>query len=212
MKTQFFARLTGFVYLLLVPLGVFGIMYVPTLYDVNLNQMVTNFTQNETMVRLAIASSLIIQLIHFVLVLMLYKLFSHVNVAIAKIMVFLVMVGVPLAMLNELNYGAVLIIANDGEIANNLVPLFFELHQYGIMIVGIFWGLWLFPLGYLAYKSNMLPKIIGIALMIGCFGYVIDSFTFIMIPNIEFQLAQFLFIGELMITLWLLIMGVKKAD
>ncbi|NRA86650.1 MAG: DUF4386 domain-containing protein [Rhizobiales bacterium] len=211
MNIKSFSRLTGFVYLLLVPLGVFGIMYVPSLLvEGNLPLTIENIKSNEFVVRLAIAASLFIQLIHFILVLMLYRIFKVVNIRIAKIMVLLVMVGVPIAMLNELNFGAVLFIFANAEISNLLIPLFFELHEFGIMIVGVFWGLWLFPLGYLVYKSNFIPKIIGIALMIGCFGYVIDSFMFIIAPDFGFQFAEFLFVGELMITFWLLIMGVNE--
>ncbi|MEP0713279.1 MAG: DUF4386 domain-containing protein [Algoriphagus sp.] len=39
-----------------------------------------------------------------------------------------------------------------------------------------FWVLWLFPFGYLVYKSDFLPRFFGILLMAGCFGYLISFF------------------------------------
>ena len=61
----------------------------------------------------------------------------------------------------------------------------FYLNQYdnGILILLIFWGLWLFPFGYLVFKSEFLPKFLGVLLMLGCFGYLINLFGNTLIPN-----------------------------
>ena len=205
-----FARATGFIYLLLVPLGIYGIMYVPSLViKGDVTTTISNILANESLIRWSMAAALVIQLIHFALVLMLYKLLKPVSETIARIMVLLVMVGVPIAMLNEFTFGGALLVLHSATPSPTLVSTLFGMHEYGVNIVQIFWGLWLFPLGYLIYKSDFLPKLIGITLMIGCFGYVIDSFTFIIDPTIEFKLAIYLFFGELLITLWLLIKGVN---
>lgn len=206
---QTFARATGFLYLLLVPLGAFAIPYLESLVIAgDVSATLNNIVANEMMARWAIFSSLLIQLIHFALVLCLYKLLRPVSENIARIMVLLVMVGVPIAMLNEASFGALLAVAGSADPSENLVSMLLSFHEYGIMIVQIFWGLWLFPFGYLVYKSDYLPKIIGVILMIGCFGYFIDSFVYIIDPNFPIQLAIYLFAGELLITLWLLIKGV----
>ena len=206
-----FARLTGFMYVLLIPLGILGIMYIPTLVvDGDLTVTVANLRDNEGMFKLSMLAALLIQLVDIILVLMLYRLFVSVNKNVAKILVLLALLGVPIALLNEVNHGAVLLILNSSDISDTLVLLFLGIHHYGVIIAGIFWGLWLFPMGYLVYKSNFMPKIIGIALMIGCFGYLADSFIYILIPNIGFQFATFMFVGEVMIAFWLLIMGVNE--
>ena len=54
-----------------------------------------------------------------------------------------------------------------------LVMFFLDLHEYGVFIASIFCGLWLLPLGYLVFKSGYIPRILGVLLMIGCFGYLI---------------------------------------
>ena len=206
-----FARLTGFIYFLLIPLGILGIMYVPTLVvKGDLTATVTNFRDNEGMFKLSVVAALLIQLVNIILVLMLYRLFISVNQNVAKILVLLAMLGVPIALLNEVNHGAILLILNSSDISESFILLFLGIHHYGVIIAGVFWGLWLFPMGYLVYISNFMPKIIGIALMIGCFGYLADSFIYILMPDFGFQFAQFMFIGEVMIAFWLLIMGVNE--
>jgi hypothetical protein len=86
-----------------------------------------------------------------------------------------------------------------------LVPLFLDLQRHGVFIAQIFWGLWLFPLGYLAFKSGFLPRILGVLLMIACFGYLIDFVTFFLFPNFGASISQFTFVGEPLLALWLLI-------
>jgi hypothetical protein len=84
------------------------------------------------------------------------------------------------------------------------------LHAQGLNIAQIFWGLWLFPMGYLVFKSGFLPKILGILLMIGCFGYVIQSIAAFLGTNIS--LIFLTSWGELLFLAWLLIKGVKVAE
>jgi hypothetical protein len=92
------------------------------------------------------------------------------------------------------------------------VSLFLNLHNNGIKIAGIFWGLWLFPYGFLVFKSGFLPRFIGVLLMIGCFGYLIQSFAGFLSPNLEVYTALLSALtssGELLLPLWLLIKGVN---
>lgn len=206
-----FARLSGFIYFLLIPLGILGIMYIPTLVvEGDLPATIANLRDNEGMFKLSMLAALLIQLVDIILVLMLYRLFVSVNQNMAKILVLMAMLGVPIALLNEINHGAILLILDNPDISNSFVLLFLGIHHYGVIIAGIFWGLWLFPMGFLVYKSGFMPKVIGVALMIGCFGYLADSFIYILAPNFGFQFAQFMFIGEVMIAFWLLIMGVNE--
>ena len=131
-------------------------------------------------------------------------------------MVLFSLLGVPIAMLSELNKFAVLLVLNGthyltvftADQVQALVSLFLDLHKYGINIAGIFWGLWLFPMGYLVFKSGFVPRILGVLLMIGCFGYLIDSVTFLLFPNLNITISQFTFIGEILLPLWLLIKGI----
>src|SRR2546425_3791646 len=45
---------------------------------------------------------------------------------------------------------------------NALVMLFLQLHHHQITAAEILWGLWLFPMGALAYRSGFVPRFIGV--------------------------------------------------
>ena len=75
--------------------------------------------------------------------------------------------------------------------------LFNDLYETGIQIAKIFWGLWLFPFGYLVFKSDYIPKILGVLLIIAGFGYLIDSFTFFLFPTFP-EIGLFTWLGELL--------------
>ncbi len=89
---------------------------------------------------------------------------------------------------------------------------FLDLHHYGVVVPQIFWGLWLVPFGILVFRSGFLPRILGVLLIIACFGYVADSVTPLLFPryvHIASKFASKLTLGELPIIFWLLIMGAK---
>lgn len=205
------ARIAGFLYLMLIPLGVLGIIYVPSTLIVpgDVAATASNIMANESLFRLSIVSALLVQLVNLAVVLFLYKLFKPIHKNVARLMVLFIVLGVPIAMLNELNHAAILLLLNSADQSLALIALFLDMHDYGIQIAGVFWGLWLFPMGYLAFKSNYIPKIIGVALMIGCFGYLADSLVFILFPNFGVTFAEYTFIGEVLLPSLLLIKGVK---
>ena len=215
------ARVAGFLYLISMPFAIFSIMYVPSILIVPGDAATTanNIMASESLFRSGIVSSLINQMIFILLVLVLYKLLKPVNKNHALLMVILWLVGVPIAMLNELNQfapllllsGADYLIALDADQLHAQMMFFLDLYGDGILIAQIFWGLWLFPLGYLVFKSDFLPRILGILLIIACFGYVIESFTIFLLPNFK-GIALYTFWGELLFPLWLLIKGVNVEE
>ena len=211
------ARVAGFLYLLLLPLGIFGLLLPSSLIlPGDAARTADNIMASESLFRLGIMSALATQLLNIFVVLALYKLLNRVDKNQATLMVLFSLLGVPIAMLSELNKFAVLLVLNGthyltvftADQVQALVSLFLDLHKYGINIAGIFWGLWLFPMGYLVFKSGFVPRILGVLLMIGCFGYLIDSVTFLLFPNLNITISQFTFIGEILLPLWLLIKGI----
>lgn len=172
---------------------------------------------SESLFRLSIVIDLVVQVVFVWLVLVLYKLLKPVNKGQAGLMVILFLVSVPIAMLNMLNQSVALLLLNSaGRLTAStvdqlqaLVPLFLDLHEHGIMIAYIFWGLWLFPLGHLVFKSGFLPRVLGVLLMISCFGYLIDFLTFFLFPNFEVSINMITGWAELFLCLWLLVKGVN---
>lgn len=213
------ARVAGLLYLLLAAFAVFSFEYVPSVLIVPEDAAATadNIVASERLLRLGIVGSLIMSLVHIFLALVLYKVLKPVGRNVALLMVIFTFLVAPIVMLNEVNRVAVLQLLNGaGHLAaftadqlQALVSLFIDLHEHGLDVATVFWGLWLLPMGYLVFKSGFLPKIIGILLMIACFGYLVDSAASFLFPDSGVSIGQFTFIGELLLLLWLLIRGVN---
>jgi hypothetical protein len=161
-------------------------------------------------------NDIIAQTIGLLLVLALYKLLKPVNKNHALLMVIFALVGIPIVMLNLLNQFAALLLLSGADYLTvfaadqlqALVMLFLNLDEHGFFIAHIFWGLWLFPMGYLVFKSGYIPRILGVLLIIAGFGYLIDFATFFFIPDFD-AIKMFTFWGEVLFPLWLLIKGVN---
>ena len=191
--------------------------YVPSVLLVPGDAVTTarNIMASEWLFRSGTVSHLIGQIIFVFLVLALYRLLKPVNKDHAVLMVILVLLGIPMAFLNEVNHLAALRLlssADDGAFTTTQLQaqamLFLDMRQNGILVAQVFWGLWLLPLGFLIFRSGFLPKLLGILLAIGGAGYLIDSTTQLLFPGLP-TISQFTFIGELLFSLWLLIKGVN---
>ena len=91
-----------------------------------------------------------------------------------------------------------------------LAMLFINLHGRGFDIAALYWGLWLFPLGLLVFRSGFIPRILGIALIANGFTYVINTMTSIVLPQYQDMVSRWLLpfqFGELLFMFWLLVMG-----
>ena len=91
---------------------------------------------------------------------------------------------------------------------------FLTLNDQGILIASIFWGLWLFPLGYLIYKSGYFPRILGALVVLGGFGYLLGSFTHFLFPHYEalFPVFDLMTVGEVVFMVWLVLKGAKIPE
>ncbi len=181
---------------------------------------VNNIMASESLFSLSIVSDLVRQMFMLLLVLVLYKLLKPVNKSIALLMVIFALVGIPITMLNELDYFAALLLSSgadyltafEADQLQALVMFFIDLREYGTFIPGIF-SLWLLFLGYLVFKSGFLPRILGILLMIGGVCYPIQAVLFFLFPNFDAMIfGLFAFIGEFLFYLWLLIKGVNVKE
>ena len=218
------ARIAGLLYLIVVLTGIFNLMYVPSKLIVWDNASVTfnNILESETLFRLGIMAGIICYTAFLILPIVLYKLLNQVNKTYAIGMVTLAVISVPLSLVNLLNKVNVLTLIDKAQYlqvieADELqaqVLLYLDFYNNGIEIASVFWGLWLLPFGYLVFKSGFLPKILGICLMAGCFGYLTNFIGGFLFQNYAgLGIARFVSlpgsIGEIGICLWLLIIGIK---
>src|SRR5207248_3286595 len=215
-------RLAGALYVLASIVGIFGLLYVPSklIVDGNAVETARNIAASETLFRLGIAAHLIGEALFVFVALALYDLLKTVNYRNALCMLTLILVAIPVAFLNELNAIAALVLVHGADFLSlfdqpqrdALAMLFLNVHGYGFDVAGIFWGLWLFPLGLLVYRSGFLPRILGVALMVNCFAFLISSLTSLVLPHYEALVHGWMrpfHFGEQAFMLWLLIMGAK---
>jgi hypothetical protein len=213
------ARIAGLLYLAVFALGLFGELYVRQGLIVPGDAATTanNIMASESLFRLGFVTDLIRQTALVLLPLVLYKLLKSVNEDMAALMVVLALVGVPVAMLNLLNQFGALLPLSGAEYMTAFTPdqlyaqvmLFLDLHERGAFIQQ-FLSLWLFPLGYLVFKSGLLPRILGILLIISGLGYLIDAVAFFLLPNFGVTISLFTFVGEVFFMLYLLIKGTRE--
>jgi hypothetical protein len=211
------ARVAGFLYLITNLFAPFTLLYLPSRFIVRGDVAATasSIMTSESLFRFGIVLNLFTFIGQIFLVLALYQLLKVVNKDMAALMVIFALVAVPIAMLNELTQLAVLQLLSGADYLKvfpvdqlqALAYLFLRLHGQGLLIAQIFWGVWLFPMGALVFKSGFLPRILGMLLMIACFGYVIESFAAFFGYNVSIIL--FTGWGELLLLLWLLIKGVN---
>src|SRR5213080_30209 len=139
-------RVVGYWYLLLVLLGPLRLIYIPN--------------------KLFVLSDLLGAVVLIFLVLAFYRLFKEVDQQLAVLLV--IVGGVMPALINFVNVvtdAGALMVARSGSAGNAdflsvfdkpqrdaLVLLFLRLHHAQIVAAEILWGLWLFPIGALAYK------------------------------------------------------------
>lgn len=62
-------------------------------------------------------------------------------------------------------------------------------------------------LGYVAYRSGFVPRILGVLLVIAGLGYLADSVAGVLVANSTVDIARFTFVGEVALIIWLLVRG-----
>ncbi|MGA2902409.1 MAG: DUF4386 domain-containing protein [Candidatus Korobacteraceae bacterium] len=215
-------RFAGLLYVLTSIIGFFAMGYVPgkLIVDGNAAATASNIAAHETLFRLGIAGGLIGQAGFIFVAWALYDLLKGVNQRHASLMVVLIVVQVPMAFLNELNSIAALVLVRGADFLSifdkpqreALAMLFLNLHDHGFNVAEIFWGLWLFPLGLLVYRSRFLPRFLGVWLGLAGCAWVILSLTSLLLPQYQHKVYSYLqpaFFGEIAFMFWLLIGGAK---
>ncbi len=208
-----------FLYPIWAVFGIITLQYIPSKIVVAGDAIATatNIVSNQVLFSISIVGSLISQLIHILVVLVLYKLFKSVDKDQALLIVVLGLVGVPITMLGTLNQAAAMVLAKgtgylsafDPSQLQALMMFFLDLFKKSEIISWLFWGLWLFPQGILINKSGYFPKLFGVLMMLAGFGYFLGSFVYFLLPNNEVisSILNTLTIGEVVFMAWLMIKG-----
>ena len=217
------ARIGGLLYIIGSLFGIVRLLYIPSALFVHGNAAATasNIVAHEMLFRFGIVTYLIGSTLWIFVTLALYRLFKDVDHMLAVLTVILgSLMVVPLFFVNTVNDAATLLFARGTDFVSvfdkpqreAFVLLFLNLHNQLDLANGIFWGLWLLPLGLLVYKSRFLPRILGVLLVIACFGYLAFSLTAFLFPAYQDAVGRITSVtnlAEVAFMLWLAILGAK---
>lgn len=193
-------------------IGMFSLMYIPSQLMVSDDPVLTaqNIANNTMLFRVGIVTSLITQLLFIIIPIYWFRLYEAIDKNLAIWMLVFSLISVPMCMYNEMNKLAALSFLDEPE----QLLFYLKMNGKGIVLVSIFWGLWLFPLGKLAIDSGFFPKLVGWLLYIGGIGYLISSFMYFIAPELEDlrMMAEMLTMGEVLFIIWFLIKGIHIKD
>lgn len=211
------ARLAGLLYLVIVATGVFSLLYVPSQLDVHGNafETIDNIARSESLFRLGLLAEILQYTLFLLLPMVLYRLLRTVDESAAVLMVAFAAASVPIEFVAVANKFDILSLG--GVPPNELharAAFLLDAYDNRISLAMVFWGLWLFPFGYLVYRSRFLPRILGVLLMAGCFSYLATFFARLLLPG--YRLPGFVMwpvmVAEIGTCLWLLLVGTRTRE
>jgi hypothetical protein len=139
----------------------------------------------------------------------LYIVFMPVNKNLSALAAWLrvIYAGIFIFAISKL-YVALQVIAADGTQTMTFLKAFQSIWDKGLILFGFH----LLVLGYLSFKSGYVPKWLGFFLLLASVGYIVDGFGKILSSNYNLNIAQFTFVGEVLLIFWLLWRGFKGFD
>ena len=212
-------RATGLLYLVVVLTGILSLAYVPGQLIVAGDgaATATRIAADPGLFRLGIAAGFVCYLAFLVLPFGFHRLLGDVDARAALLMVVFAVVSVPISLNNLTHKLEVLRLVEGGLPADQVgtaVMASLARYQSGLQVAQLFWGLWLFPLGLLVWRSRRLPRVLGLLLMLGCIGYLVNVFgttLFAGYPGSTYAglATRPAALAEIGTCLWLLLFGVR---
>lgn len=216
------ARLAGLLYVLVALLTPFVMFYAPSQLFVpgDASATVDRIAERQNLFVATIIVGIVSEFLFVSVIVLLYRLLKPVDDVLAGVMLLSIMLQVPLAFLGMANEVATLQFIRGGEFLqvfdeqqrDALIMFLVYVDRQGVLVSQVFWGVWLLPLGALVFRSRMIPRFLGIWLVLNGLAYIALSAIGLARPELRasaFSLATPLMFGELALALWLLIMGVK---
>jgi hypothetical protein len=218
------AQIAGVLYLIVGIFSGFAFGYVlPKLYAAgDATTTAANVVANPGLLRLGVVADLVQATVMVFLAMTLYLLLQHVSKNAARAMVVLATVAATIMCLNLVFEFAALLVATDPSYASALgvagssalVLLLLDIQHYGFLIAQIFFGLWLVPMGYLAFKSGMFSRALSIVLIVAGVSYLVDLVAAFLAPDLGRQIHGVLAIAPIIAEPWmvgyLLWMGIRS--
>lgn len=173
------ARTTGIWYLIMAISGILGFMvFHPQVYEADPRQTLTNLQEGETLARLRLLFEFGIIVSQALTAIWFYRLFRNIREWAALATAIWGTVNSVVIMISAISMGAAIKIALSSEMMEDkvaLIHLLTNLISNAWSIGGLFFGLWLIPMGYIVTSSGRMPVWLGRTLIIGGVGYIIGT-------------------------------------
>ena len=183
-------RVTALWYLGLAITAALGFLLIRSnLYvDGDPSATATNLVENASLARLGIGLDLGVVITQTLAALWFFRLFRHVDsFAAASLAALGIVNAVAIMFATAFSATALAVAIGDtpapgGDTAAS-VQLLYDLNDATWSVGGIFFGLWLIPMGYLVLKSGTMPRGLGWVLVTGGLGYVLSTYVAFMLPD-----------------------------
>ncbi len=222
-----YARTAGLLYLIIALVGGFSIAYVPSVIVVAGDAAATaaNLLVHRGLFGLGVFADLVVMLTEIVLSVMLFFLMKPTSPMLSLVALVSRLAMVLVMAINLLiNIMPLVLLSGSGYLDAFALPqlqatalLLIEAHAQGVHVWDMFFGFHLAILGYLVFRSGYLPRLLGVAIMIGSPGYFLDGLvklTFVTSAPLAMVIVGLLVlasISELAFAFWLLIKGPNLA-
>ena len=222
-----YARTAGILYLLIILLAGLSEGYIRSGIIVPGDAAATtdNILASKFLFRLGFVSDLIAFICDAAVAILLYVLLKSVNKTVALIAAALRLIAHPaIGSINLLNHISALQVLNNPDLLTafgreqlqQVALQFLSAHKTGYLIAGAFFGVHCLLLGYLLFKSELFPKILGVLIFMASIGYLTESFGSSLFPEYSGVFSMIVVIpaviAEFSLCLWLLIKGIKNTD
>jgi hypothetical protein len=214
------ARTTGLLYLGLAITGLIGFMLVRNQLFVADDPAATlaNLTRHESLARLGIVMEMGIVITQALVALWFYRLFKSVNAFAAGSIAAFGLVNAVAILVSAAMLATAFEVSQDASLAVSggaaaTVQLLYVVSGNLWIIGGIFFGLWLIPMGWLVRRSGWMPSLLGWILMISGVGYVANALLTYVLPDAGPALDLLTApasVGELWMVGYLCLRGVRR--
>jgi Domain of unknown function (DUF4386) len=223
---QRYARIAGIMYLAIIALGMFGELYVRGTLVISGDAAATSaaIAASPLLWRAGIVGDLLMQVLDVPVIVVFYYLLRPVSRSLALFATLINLVQTAVLVMNKLNLMIPLfVLEKSGYLAafspeqlHALSSLAIQAHTYGFGIGLIFFGFACLATGYLIFKSGYLPKTLGVLMVLAGLSYLINSFALLLAPSVADAITPAVlipaFVGELSLTLWLIVQGVNLPE
>ena len=181
-------RLTGVLYLGIAVTGLVSFLFVRNEIYVagDATTTLANLVAHPGLAQLGVAADLTLVLTQSLAALWFYRTFCKVDAfAAGALAVFGTINAVAILGATVMTATAFEIGQTDhGAMAAEMVLVLYHLAGSTWTVAGLFFGLWLIPMGILTVRATNLPKSLGVVLVAGGLGYVLDTYLHYLLPGL----------------------------